>query len=47
LLDTNVFVAAIKNPSRETNTLKLVTKMIQEPTVRLVADELLLEEMIP
>jgi predicted nucleic acid-binding protein len=46
LLDTNVVVAAIKHPRRETDTLKLLTKIIQDQGVRLVADELLLEEMI-
>jgi len=45
-LDTNVLIAAIKNPSKETDTLKLLTKIIKDPTLRLVADELLLEEMI-
>jgi predicted nucleic acid-binding protein len=38
-------VAAIRNPHKETGTLKLIAKMIQDPAVRLVADELLLEEM--
>jgi len=46
LLDANVIVAAIKNPRRQTGTLRLLTKIIQDPTVGLVADELLLEEMI-
>jgi predicted nucleic acid-binding protein len=46
LLDANVIVAAIKNPRRETGTLRLLTKIIKDPTVGLVADELLLEEMI-
>ncbi len=46
MLDTNVLVAAIRNPRRESDTLKLLIKIIQDPAVRLVADELLLEEMI-
>lgn len=46
MLDTNVLVAAIKNPRKETGTLKLLTKIIQDPSIRLVAGELLLEEMV-
>lgn len=42
MLDANVIVAAIKNPRRETGTLRLLTKIIKDPTVGLVADELLL-----
>jgi len=40
-----VLIAAVRNPRKETDTLRLVTKMVQDPDVRLVADELLLEEM--
>lgn len=46
MIDTNVLIAAIRNPRKETGTLELLTKIIQDPTVSLVADELLLEEMI-
>jgi len=40
-----VLIAALKRPRRETDTLRLITKMVQDPNVKLVADELLLEEM--
>ena len=40
-----MLIAAVRNPRKETDTLRLVTKMVQDPDVRLVADELLLEEM--
>jgi len=46
LLDTNVFVAAVKNPAKETETLRLLTRIIENPRIRLVADELLVEEML-
>lgn len=46
MLDTNVFVAAIKDPRKESQTLRLILNIIEDPNVRLVADELLLEEMI-
>ncbi len=39
-------MGAIKNPRKETQTLKLLTKIIQDPAIRLVADELLVEEML-
>ena len=45
LLDTNVFVAAIKNPKKQTDTLRLLIRLIQDTRIRLAADELLLEEM--
>src|SRR3989304_685907 len=46
LLDTNVLVAAMKNPARETETLRLLIRIIENQRIRLVADELLLEEML-
>ena len=36
LLDNNVFVSAIKDPARETATLRLILKMIQDEGVGLV-----------
>ena len=46
LLDTNVFIAAIKNPKKETQTLGLILKIIEREDVQLVGDEFLVEEMI-
>lgn len=45
LLDINVFIAAIKQPTRETATLRLILKMIQDSEIVLVGNEFLLEEM--
>lgn len=46
LLDTNVFIAAIKDPKRETKTLQLILEMIEREDVYLVGDEFLAEEMV-
>ncbi len=46
LLDTNVFIAAIKNPKKETKTLSLILKIIESDNIHLVGDEFLVEEMI-
>jgi len=46
LLDSNVFIAAIKNPRKQTETLRLIVRLIEDSKIRLVADELLLEEML-
>lgn len=45
LLDNNVFVAAIKEPGQATATLRLILKIIQDRSIRLVGNEFLLEEM--
>jgi predicted nucleic acid-binding protein len=45
LLDTNVFIAAIKNPERQTSTLQLLLKIIKDPGIRLIGNVLLAEEM--
>jgi len=45
LLDNNVFIAAIKEPTRETATLRLILRLIQDRGIRLVGNEFLLEEM--
>lgn len=45
LLDSNVFIAAIRHPRKQTDTLRLLVKIIGDPEVKLIADELLLEEM--
>ena len=45
LLDNNVFIAAIKEPTRATATFRLFFKIIQDRNIRLVGNEFLLEEM--
>lgn len=45
LLDNNVFISAIKEPTRETATLRLILKIIQDRDIRLMGNEFLLEEM--
>ncbi len=45
-LDTNVFIAAIKDPTRQTGTLQLLLKIIGDPGIKLVGDDLLVEEML-
>lgn len=45
LLDTNVFVAAIKAPERQMSTFALLLKLIKDPGIRLVGNILLAEEM--
>ena len=41
LLDTNVFISAIKEPKKQTDTLKLIIKIIGEPRFALVGNYLL------
>ena len=45
LLDNNAFISAIRDPRRETATLRLILKMAWDPTVTLIGDDLLAEEM--
>lgn len=45
LLDNNVFVAAIANPSRMSGTLRLILHLMSGEGVRLVGDVYLAEEM--
>lgn len=45
LLDTNVFISAIKDPRIKTGTLRLILHIIGEPTIGLVGNDLLVEEM--
>jgi len=40
-----VFIAAIKDPERQTSTFQLLLKIIKDPSIRLVGDVLLAEEM--
>ena len=46
LIDTNVFVAAIKDPRRETATLHLLIEVLSREDVQLVGNDLWLEEML-
>ena len=45
LLDNNVFASAIKNPTKETATLKLILEMIRDKDTGLVGNEFPAEEM--
>ncbi|MEE8402449.1 MAG: PIN domain-containing protein [Candidatus Hydrothermarchaeaceae archaeon] len=45
LIDTNVFVSAVKRP-RKGGALNLLLKIIGEPTIHLVGNDLLVEEML-
>jgi predicted nucleic acid-binding protein len=45
-LDTNVFIAAIKHPDKETRTLQLILKIIESDDIGLIGDEFLIEEMV-
>ncbi len=45
LLDNNVFISAIKDPTKETATLKLILKLIRDKNIGLVGNEFLVEEM--
>lgn len=46
LLDTNVFISAIKEPKKQTDTLKLIIKIIGEPRFALVGNYLLAYELL-
>lgn len=46
LLDTNVFVAAIKSPSRETDTYRLIVHLLDQGRVLLVGNILLVQEYV-
>lgn len=45
LLDTNLLISALKEPRRQTDTLRLILKIIEEPSISLVGNDLLVEEM--
>jgi len=45
LLDTNVLISALKEPRRQTDTLRLILKIIEEPSIGLMGNDLLVEEM--
>lgn len=44
LIDTNVFISAVKNPRGDT--LKLLLKLIEDPSIKLVGNDLLAEEYL-
>ena len=46
LLDANVFVAAVKDPRRETATLRLLLDVLTRDDVELVGNDLWVEEMV-
>src|SRR3970282_1100222 len=46
LLDTNVLISAIKDPRKSTETLPLILKIIGDPSIKLVGNDLLVEEML-
>ena len=46
LLDTNGFIAAVKDPRRETATLRLILEFLRREDLELVGNDLWLEEMI-
>jgi len=46
LLDTNVFLAAVKDPRRETATLRLLLDVLARDDVELVGNDLWVEEMV-
>jgi len=46
LLDTNVFISAIKKPEKQTNTLRLIIKIIDDHDLKLVGNYLLAHEML-
>jgi len=45
LVDTNLFIAAIKNPKKETTTLRLLLKLINDNNIVLIGNEFLIMEM--
>ena len=46
LLDTNVFVAAVKHPTGESATLRLLLDVLRRGDIALVGNDLWLEEML-
>lgn len=46
LLDSNVFIAAIRDPKKQTETLRLIVKIIEDQNIKLIGNSLLVEEMI-
>ena len=46
LLDTNVYVAAVKNPLKETETFRLIIHLLKSDQFRLVGSEVLAQELL-
>ncbi len=46
LIDTNVFVAAVKHPRRQTATLRFLLDVVARDDLNLVGNDLWLEEMV-
>jgi len=42
LVDTNLFIATIKNPKKETTSLRLLLDMIDDTTIALIGNEFLI-----
>lgn len=45
LLDNNIYVAAIHDPVKETASLRLVIKLIQDKQIKLIGNKYLMDEM--
>jgi len=45
LVDTNLFIAAIKNPKKETASLRLLLELIYDASIVLIGNEFLIMEM--
>jgi predicted nucleic acid-binding protein len=45
LVDTNLFIAAIKNPKKETASLRLLLELIDDTTIKLIGSEFLIMEL--
>lgn len=45
LVDTNLFIAAIKNPKKETASLRLLLELIDDASIMLIGNEFLIIEM--
>lgn len=45
MVDTNLFIAAIKNPKRETASLRLLMELTDDATIVLIGNEFLIMEM--
>jgi len=45
LVDTNLFIASVKNPKKETTSLKLLLELIEDATIELIGNEFLIMEM--
>ena len=46
LLDNNVFISAVNDLRKSTETLRLILRLIEDPHVKLVGNDILVEEML-